>query len=216
MLLMVRMEPVDIFTAIVLVAMIGEAYVRIQSNKRADKVLEQGETLGRILEVPRNIDAELMSMPRPSNEWSPGLGSYLSARPMLIFFVIIIGLAGVMGTVGLVATVPKMILAVLAIVLGVAFHSGPNRYTLFEYFIQVATKREIETLSDQELGLLSQARDHMEVWAQLQAAFAVGLLLGVLLPIDLAAPYVLLLTFIIFLMLGFAYDIHKGIFAGPG
>ena len=213
---MVGMGPVDIFTAIVLVAMIGEAYVRIQSNKRADKVLEEGETLGRILEVPRNIDAELMSMPRPPNEWSPGLGSYLSTRPMLIFFVIIIGLAGVMGTVGLVTTVPKMILAVLAIVLGVAFHSGPNRYTLSEYFIQVATKREIESLSDQELGLLSQARDHMEVWAQLQAAFAVGLLLGLLLPIDLAAPYVLLLTFIIFLVLGFAYDVHKGIFAGPG
>ncbi len=213
---MVRMEPVDIFTAIVLVAMVGEAYVRVQSNKRADMVLEQGETIGRILEVPRNIDAELMSMPRPPNEWRPGLGAFLSGRPMLIFFLIIIGLAGVMGTVGLVATVPKMILAVLAIVLGVAFHSGPNRYTLFEYYIQVATKREIESLSDQELGLLSEARNHMEVWAQLQAAFAVGLLLGVLLPIDWAAVYVLLLTFIIFVMLGRAYDIHKGIFAGPG
>ncbi|MHA2066164.1 MAG: hypothetical protein ACXABY_17470 [Candidatus Thorarchaeota archaeon] len=209
------MEPVDIFTIIILVAMFSEAYVRDRRNRKADALLKESESLGRTPEVPKEIDVELMSVPRPPNEWSPGLEAYLNARPMLIFFVIIIGLTIVLGSIGLVATVPKMMIAVLAIVLVTAFHSGPDRYTMYEYFLQISVSAELGSLNNRELGLLSHAKAHFEGWVNLQIVFALGLLVGVLLPTDFAALYVLALSLIIFLVLGYAYEIQKGIFAGP-
>jgi hypothetical protein len=216
MSLLVGMEIVDLFTAIIVATMILEAYARIQLNKKAGNVLYRGEEeLGKTADVPKNIDSDLMGLPTPPNEWSPGLGSFLSTRPMLIFFVLIIVLAGALSSVVLIATAPKLLLAVLALILGMAFHSGPDRYTLFEYFIQFATTSKIESLGDNELGLLSQAKHGMQYWALLQACFAVGLLAGVLMPIDYAASYILGFYLITFLILGHAYQIQKGIFAGP-
>ncbi|MFW9889001.1 MAG: hypothetical protein ACFFER_12510 [Candidatus Thorarchaeota archaeon] len=214
-LILVRMEPIDAFTIIVVLAMFGEAYSRNRLNKRVDFMLKDSELQGRTPEFPRDIQVELMSVPTPPDEWSPGLGAYLNARPMLIFFVIIMGWAGLLTLIGLVATVPKMILAILAVVLVVALHSGPDLYTLIEYFLQIAAEAEIDFLSDRQLGLLSRAKTHFEGWVLLQVFLSTGLLVGVLLPIDLAALYVLVLTIIIFLALGCSYQIQRGIFARP-
>jgi hypothetical protein len=215
MSLFVGMELVDLPTAIIVAAMIIEVSVRINLNKKAVEVLAGAEPLGRTVEGPMNLEVELKALPWPPNEWSPGLGSFLSARPMLIFFVLIIGLAGVLSAVGLIMTVPKLILAVLAIAIGIAFHSGPDRYTLSEYFIQISIKAEIESLSDRQLRLLSLATYQMKSWAFLQLCFAVGLLAGVLIPMDWAANYVLGLSLLMFIILGYVYQIQKGIFAGP-
>lgn len=100
-------EPVDIFTVIVLVAMFGESYFRQRLNRKADIMLKESESLGRTPKIPRDIQVELMGVSRPSTEWSPGLGAYLNARPMLIFFVIVIGLTVILGTIGFIATVPR-------------------------------------------------------------------------------------------------------------
>jgi len=167
-------------------------------------------------EFPKDIQVELMSVPAPPNEWSPGLGSYLNARPMLIFFVIIIGGAVVLTSIGLVATVPKMILAVLAVVLVVALHSGPDLYTLVEHFLQTVAQTEVGSLSDNQIALLPHAKAHFESWILLQILFSLGLLVGVLLPINLLAYYVVTLALIVFLALGYVYQIERGIFASPG
>ena len=215
-LILVRMEPIDAFTIIVVLAMFGEAYSRNRLNNRVDAILKDSELQGRTREFPKEIQVELMSVPTPPDEWSPGLGAYLNARPMLIFFVIIMGWAGFLTLIGLVATVPKMILAILAVVLVVALHSGPDFYTLIEYFLQIAAETESDFLSDHQLGLLSRAKDHFEAWILLQLLFSIGLLVGVLLPTEPAAYYLLAFSFIIFVVLGNVYQIERGIFAGPG
>lgn len=109
-----------------------------------------------------------------------------------------------------------MTLALLAIVLVLVFHSGPDRYTLLEHFIQITVKAEIDTLSSSELGILSHGNAQFRSWTILEAVFALGLLVGVLMPMDLAAIYILPFILSIFLVLGEAYLIQKGIFAGPG
>ena len=213
---MVRMEPVDIFTIAIVIAMFGEAYSRNRLNRKVGYMLKESESERRSLEVPKDIKAELMNIPRPPDEWSPGLGAYLNARPMLIFFAIIIGGALLLTLIGLVVTAPKTILAVLAVILVLALHSGPDFYTLIEYFLQCAAEIEVGFLSDGELGLLSHAKTHFESWILLQVLLTIGLLVGVLLPFDLLANYVITLSLIIFLVLGCAYQIQRGIFAGPG
>lgn len=210
------MEPADIFTVVVLVAMLGEAYSRRELNRRADLVIKQAIASGGTPEPPRDIGVELLGMSRPPDKWNPGLGSFLNARPMLVFMIIVIILAAFLGSVGLVATVPKAILLVLAFVLAAALHSGPDRYTLFEYYLHLNTEADGVKLSNRDLGILSYVKSHFEGWVLLQAIFAVGLFVGVILPLQIAAVYVLLLALAMFVTLGCAYEVQKGIFAGPG
>ncbi len=210
------MEPADIFTIVVIVVMLGEAYSRRQLNRRADSMINQAIASGGTPEPSKDIGVELHAMPRPPDKWSPGLGSFLNARPMLVFMVILVGLTTILGSVGLVATVPKAILLVLAFVLASAFHSGPDRYTLFEYYLHSRTGIEATVLNNRDLGILTHVKSRFEIWVLMQAVFAVGLFVGVILPLQLAAGYVLLLVLVIFVTLGYAYDVQKGIFAGPG
>ncbi|MFW9944845.1 MAG: hypothetical protein ACFFB7_07595, partial [Candidatus Sifarchaeia archaeon] len=119
-------------------------------------------------------------------------------------------------TVGLVATVPKAILLVLAFVLAAAFHSGPDRYTLFEYYLHLNSGIDGAELNNRDLGILSYVKSHFERWVLLEAIFAVGLFVGVILPIQFAAAYVILFILTVFAVLGCAYEVQKGIFAGPG
>ncbi|MFX1272904.1 MAG: hypothetical protein ACFFAX_14545 [Promethearchaeota archaeon] len=212
---MVRMELVDAFTIVVIVAMFAEAYKRNQLNRKIDSMLDEANIQVKMPEFPKDIHVELMSVPTPPSEWSPGLGSYLNTRPMLIFFVIIIGGAALLTSIGLVATVPKMILAVLAVVLIVALHSGPDLYTLVEHFLQVVAQTEIGSLKANQIELLPHAKAHFKSWILLQVLFSLGLLVGVLLPIDLVGYYVLMLALIMFLALGSVYHIERGIFATP-
>jgi hypothetical protein len=209
------MEPADIFTVVILVVMLGEAYSRRELTHRSGLVIELAIASGGTPQPPTNIETELLGMPRPPDRWSPGLGSYLNARPMLVFMLIVLVLTAFLGSVGLVATVPKAILLALAFVLAIAFHSGPDRYTLFEYYLHLKSGIDGAGLDNRDLGIITHVKSQFEFWVLLQAIFAIGLYVGVILPLQIAAAYVILFVLIVFVVLGCAYEVEKGIFAGP-
>lgn len=163
------------------------------------------------------LSYKILTRPSEGAKWSPGVGAAINNNPFIIFILVIITL-GVLGAVlALVSSYPKLSFLITSIVFSLALHSGPDKISNEERYLQIIAVQDPNVLNGHDFRILTKSINEYRSWPQFQ------LMIGILFASSILWPeWFLFYGFGFILIAGFCYlgskySIQKGVFgSAPG
>lgn len=205
-------EILDIFLIGLGIITIYEAVQRLRMIGNTREFSEKIKATGTDGNYENSRSYRLLTTPIETVNWSPGIGAYLSERPILIAVIVAIILALFGESVGLMIGYSKVTFVFLAGIFAIAFHSGPDKISIEEHYLQKITKEDQNNLNGHDKEYIRKATSEFRERSFMQCLFGLCFLAAALLPADLFVIDTVFVLIIGFLYLGSKYSIQKGIF----
>ena len=211
------MEYVDFLVVAVGCIIVIEAARRLNLISLATKVLKNISNKTEEGIQDNCISYKIMTRPSEGAKWSPGIGAAINDKPFIIFMLIILTL-GVFGAVlAYVSSYPKVVFLITAVVFALALHSGPDKISNMERYLQIIAVQDTSKLNGHDLRILTTNIKEYRSWPWFQ------LMIGLVFVSSIFWPdWFLFIGFGFLLLTGFCflgnkYSIQKGVFGSePG
>ncbi|TFH08991.1 MAG: hypothetical protein E4H14_05345 [Candidatus Thorarchaeota archaeon] len=206
------MEYVDFLVAAVGCIIIFEAARRLRLISSAIKF---GENITNKAEegIQDNCSSyKILTSPSEGSKWSPGIGAAINDRPFIIFLLVILALGVFGGVLAYVSSYPKAAFLIIAIVFALALHSGPDKISNMERYLQVFTVQDPVEMNGHDLRILTYNIKEYRSWPWFQLMFGLVFVSSTIWPdwfFFIGFGFILLTGFC---FLGSKYSIQKGVF----
>ena len=159
-----------------------------------------------------SISYKIMMRPIIQSSWSPGIGSYLNDRPILLALAVVVVLALLGQAIGLAIVYSKLAIVFLGGIFAIALHSGPDRINIEEYYIQNIVNEDPTELNGYDQKYMNTSISEFRGWSMMQGFFGGCILIAAFLPPWLLLADSLLIVILGLVYLGSKYSIQKGVF----
>ncbi len=163
--------------------------------------------------IPDNcISYKILTSPSEDSKWSPGIGAAIDNRPFAIFLIILLILAGFETLIMYVASYEHVGLFVVAFVFALVLHSGPDKISNAERYLQTIITQDTSKLNGHDYKYLVASINVYVSWPYAQLIFGVAFATAYIWIQALMFYGLLLILLAGFCFLGSKYSIQKGIF----
>lgn len=163
------------------------------------------------------LSYKILTRPSEGAKWSPGVGAAINNNPFIIFILVIITLAVFGAVLAYVSSYPKLSLLIISIVFSLALHSGPDKISNEERYLQVIAVQDPDKLNGHDLRILTTNIKEYRSWPQFQLMFGILFASAIIWPewfFFYGLGFILIAGFC---FLGSKYSIQKGVFgSAPG
>jgi hypothetical protein len=211
------MEYVDFLVVAVGCIIFFEAVRRLNLISSATKVVESISNKTEEGIQDNCLSYKILTRPSEGSKWSPGIGAAINDRPFIIFMLVILAL-GVFGAVlAYVSSYPKIAFLIISVVFALALHSGPDKISNMERYLQIIAVQNPDELNGHDLGILTYNIKEYRSWPRFQSMFGLVFASSIFWPewfFFIGFGFILLTGFC---FLGNKYSIQKGVFGSePG
>ncbi|MBN2228067.1 MAG: hypothetical protein JW779_00625 [Candidatus Thorarchaeota archaeon] len=151
--------------------------VLFEGARRLDLVDTAGQFSARILNkneegIPDNcVSYKILVSPSEGAKWSPGIGAAIGNRPFALFLLISLSLSIFGALVTYVVSYANVGFFVVAFVFSLALHSGPDKISNSERYLQIIVAQDPSRMNGHDLKFLTRNIKEYRSWPRAQAIF---------------------------------------------
>jgi hypothetical protein len=160
-----------------------------------------------------SVSYKILWNPMDDTKWKPGIGAAINNQPFILFLLIILVLTLLGAIMTLIADYTTVPFLLMTIAFSLAFHSGPDKISISEWYLQIIEHQDPSKLNGHDLKILTKNVNEYSSWPRVQLIFGLLFAMTIFIPnsfIFLDALFILLVGMV---YLGSQYSITKGIFS---